>query len=133
MPPLHPPPKGRGAKSNASGRYESLAREAYDDGWGAEAAEAPKQLQTTLTAERARKIITTNDSPDIGFNQSINSYRGCEHGCIYCSVTQCPRAPLGEEATIAVLSRIGSLPGFPAIGQGMRMRRGSESTTSERR
>ena len=83
MPPLHPPPKGRGAKSNASGRYESLAREDYDDGWGLEDAE-PKQLQTTLTAEKARRIIATNDSPDIGFNQSINPYRGCEHGCIYC-------------------------------------------------
>jgi DNA repair photolyase len=83
MPPLHPPPKGRGAKSNASGRYESLAREDYDDGWGLEDDE-PRQVQTTLTAEKARKIIATNDSPDIGFNQSINSYRGCEHGCIYC-------------------------------------------------
>jgi DNA repair photolyase len=82
MPPLHPPPKGRGAKSNASGRYESLAHEDYDDGWGVE--ETPTQLQTTLTAERARKIISTNDSPDIGFNQSINPYRGCEHGCVYC-------------------------------------------------
>jgi DNA repair photolyase len=82
MSPLHPPPKGRGAKSNASGRYESLAREDYDDGWGMD--DEPKPLATTLSAEAARKIITTNNSPDIGFNQSINPYRGCEHGCIYC-------------------------------------------------
>src|SRR5688572_27334190 len=75
--------RGRGARSNASGRYEGAAREAFDDGWGEED-EDPPQLATTLTAEKARKIITRNDSPDIGFDQSINPYRGCEHGCIYC-------------------------------------------------
>jgi DNA repair photolyase len=85
MPPLPAPlqPNGRGAKSNASGRYESLARETFDDGW-TELDEPPKKLRTVLHLERARKIITTNDSPDIGFDQSINPYRGCEHGCIYC-------------------------------------------------
>jgi DNA repair photolyase len=79
-----PPPKlsGRGARSNASGRYESLAVEAFDDGWEADEAAAP--LRTTLTAEAARAIITRNESPDVGFEQSINPYRGCEHGCIYC-------------------------------------------------
>ena len=81
--PLSSAPRGRGAKSNASGRYETLAQEAFDDGWTAEDAE-PKQLATTLTAERARTIISKNDSPDVGFDQSINPYRGCEHGCIYC-------------------------------------------------
>jgi DNA repair photolyase len=75
--------KGRGARSNASGRYESLAVEAFDDGW-TELDEAPPPLRTTLTPERARVILTTNDSPDISFNQSINPYRGCEHGCTYC-------------------------------------------------
>src|SRR4051812_25450229 len=82
-PPVAGAVRGRGAKSNASGRYESVTREDFDDGWTAEDAE-PQQLQTTLTAEKARKILTTNDSPDVGFNQSINPYRGCEHGCIYC-------------------------------------------------
>jgi DNA repair photolyase len=77
------PARGRGAQTNASGRYESLKVEAFDDGWTAEDQE-PQQLQTTLTAEKARVIITTNDSPDIGFNRSINPYRGCEHGCTYC-------------------------------------------------
>jgi DNA repair photolyase len=81
--PAPQPPNGRGAKSNASGRYESLTREAFDDGWS-ELDEQPKKLRTVLHLERARKIITTNDSPDIGFDQSINPYRGCEHGCIYC-------------------------------------------------
>jgi DNA repair photolyase len=75
--------RGRGARSNASGRYESDRREGFDDGWTVEDDEAPP-LTTTLTAERAKKIITRNDSPDVGFNASINPYRGCEHGCIYC-------------------------------------------------
>lgn len=77
------PARGRGAQTNASGRYESLAREPFDDGW-TERDPEPAQLRTTLTPEKARVILTTNDSPDIGFNQSINPYRGCEHGCIYC-------------------------------------------------
>jgi DNA repair photolyase len=75
--------RGRGAQSNATGRYESLTQEAFDDGWTDEDAPPPK-LKTTLTAERARTILTRNDSPDIGFDRSINPYRGCEHGCIYC-------------------------------------------------
>ena len=79
----HQPVRGRGAKSNATGRYESATHEAFDDGWTVEDAE-PKQLLTTLSAEKARTIITRNDSPDIGFDRSINPYRGCEHGCIYC-------------------------------------------------
>ncbi|MFZ1908108.1 MAG: radical SAM protein, partial [Burkholderiales bacterium] len=65
------------------GRFETVAREAFDDGWGAED-EAPGTLQTTVTEERARSIIQRNDSPDLPFELSINPYRGCEHGCIYC-------------------------------------------------
>ena len=83
MPPPLPAPRGRGAKSNASGRYEAEKREEYDDGWTVEDPE-PAQITTTLTAERAKTIITRNDSPDVGFDRSINPYRGCEHGCIYC-------------------------------------------------
>ena len=75
--------RGRGALSNASGRFEAFTRETFDDGWTSDDAPAPK-LRTTLTAEAARTIITRNDSPDIGFDRSINSYRGCEHGCVYC-------------------------------------------------
>jgi DNA repair photolyase len=78
-----PPPKGRGAQTNATGRYEALVREAFDDGWTEEDA-APRQLKTVLHIDRARTILATNDSPDIGFDRSINPYRGCEHGCIYC-------------------------------------------------
>ena len=73
----------RGARSHLQGRFESAAREAFDDGWTPEEQEA-QALQTTVTIERSRSIISRNDSPDIGFSQSINPYRGCEHGCIYC-------------------------------------------------
>ena len=75
--------RGRGARSNVSGRFESLTREAFDDGWTLDD-EAPAQLATSLTAMASRSIIAHNDSPDIGFSASINPYRGCEHGCIYC-------------------------------------------------
>lgn len=75
--------KGRGARSNATGRFEPETVEAFDDGWtGEDAGAAP--LRTTLTPEHARTIIAKNTSPDIGFDRSINPYKGCEHGCIYC-------------------------------------------------
>jgi len=74
--------RGRGALSNAAGRYEPLQRQAEDDGWET-LAELPP-LPTTVTLEKPRHIITKNDSPDISFERSINPYRGCEHGCIYC-------------------------------------------------
>ena len=74
--------RGRGAESNASGRYEPLRRVLYDDGWNSIDDLPP--LKTTVQEERPRKIITTNDSPDISFDRSINPYRGCEHGCAYC-------------------------------------------------
>src|SRR5437870_7618060 len=73
----------RGARSFVAGRFETLAREPFDDGWTPEERDAT-ELQTSVTEERARSIISRNDSPDIGFSQSINPYRGCEHGCIYC-------------------------------------------------
>jgi DNA repair photolyase len=75
--------RGRGARSNASGRYEAQQREAFDDGWTAEDDE-PAKLKTTVEPEKAKVIITRNDSPDVGFSASINPYRGCEHGCTYC-------------------------------------------------
>jgi DNA repair photolyase len=83
MPVAHGQRKGRGAASNASGRFEAEKRVAFDDGWGA-ADEEPAPLTTTLSIDSTRTIITRNDSPDIGFDRSINPYRGCEHGCIYC-------------------------------------------------
>jgi len=77
------PRKGRGAASNDSGRFEAERRMLFDDGWGSADAE-PVPLTTTLTVDSTRAIIARNDSPDIGFDRSINPYRGCEHGCIYC-------------------------------------------------
>jgi DNA repair photolyase len=74
--------RGRGAQSNASGRYEPLARIAFDDGW--RSLDELPPFKTTVQIDAARKIITRNDSPDIGFDRSINPYRGCEHGCVYC-------------------------------------------------
>ena len=77
--------KGRGARSNATSRFISDKREAFDDGWTAEPDEdALPRVDTQLMPDRARKILTRNDSPDIGFDRSINPYKGCEHGCIYC-------------------------------------------------
>src|SRR5258708_33779637 len=73
----------RGARSFKQGRFETVARESFDDGWTPEEKEA-QELQTTVTIERARSILSHNDSPDVGFDRSINPYRGCEHGCIYC-------------------------------------------------
>ncbi|HEY4920595.1 MAG TPA: radical SAM protein, partial [Xanthobacteraceae bacterium] len=74
--------RGRGAQSNAAGRYEPHAREGFDDGW--QSLEELPPFTTTVGIDTARKVITRNDSPDISFDRSINPYRGCEHGCIYC-------------------------------------------------
>jgi DNA repair photolyase len=73
----------RGALSQIQGRFETVARETFDDGWVREDDE-PAPLATQVAIERARTLIARNDSPDIPFEQSINPYRGCEHGCIYC-------------------------------------------------
>src|ERR671917_2934847 len=74
--------RGRGAVSNASGRFEPIARIAFDDGW--QSFEELPPFKTEVTLDATRKIITRNDSPDISFDRSINPYRGCEHGCVYC-------------------------------------------------
>ena len=85
------PIKGRGAASYVRGRFEKTVAEAEDDGWGsvyavdedADISASPKP-RTQVTEERARSIVSRNDSPDIPFSQSLNPYRGCEHGCVYC-------------------------------------------------
>src|SRR6202158_2061908 len=74
--------RGRGTLSNASGRYEPLARVAFDDGW--QRLDDLPAFKTTVQTDATRTIITRNDSPDISFDRSINPYRGCEHGCVYC-------------------------------------------------
>ena len=75
--------RGRGAVSNQTGRFEVETRDAFDDGWGT-MEEKSGRLETTLTREAAKSIITYNRSPDISFDRTINPYRGCEHGCVYC-------------------------------------------------
>ena len=74
--------RGRGALSNASGRFEREYAEPFDDGWTAD--EKPETLKTETILEKPKTIITYNTSPDIGFDRTINPYKGCEHGCIYC-------------------------------------------------
>ncbi len=75
--------RGRGARSNKSGRFEAHSRENFDDGWDLEEEELPP-IRTEVRLETARSIITYNRSPDLPFDRSINVYRGCEHGCVYC-------------------------------------------------
>ncbi len=78
--------KGRGAPSNPTGRFEPTVRAAFDDGWDDrdDPEFAPPPLRTVVQPDKSRTVICRNDSPDVGFSQSINPYRGCEHGCIYC-------------------------------------------------
>ncbi len=75
--------KGRGATLQIEGRFESVARERFDDGWGTSEEELPR-LRTSVTMERAKSVLHRQDSPDLSFESSLNAYRGCEHGCIYC-------------------------------------------------
>ena len=87
--PIAPPAprKGRGAVTNVQGRYEVDQRETFDDGWVLSAADEEAglpALRTQVFEERAKSILTRNTSPDIPFGVSLNPYRGCEHGCIYC-------------------------------------------------
>ncbi|MGB4246679.1 MAG: PA0069 family radical SAM protein [Pseudohongiellaceae bacterium] len=90
MKPANPaarPQKGRGAVSNIQGRFEHQLREDFDDGWERHVDDTDplaSKPQTVVTEEVARSILTWNKSPDVPFNVSLNPYRGCEHGCIYC-------------------------------------------------
>ncbi|HWK60597.1 MAG TPA: PA0069 family radical SAM protein [Eoetvoesiella sp.] len=78
------PIKGRGSVSNKTSRFEQLQRASFDDEWDNADLETMPKPATTVSMEKAKSIIARNDSPDIPFDQSINPYRGCEHGCIYC-------------------------------------------------
>ncbi len=75
--------KGRGAVTNPAGRFEATRFEAADDGWGS-LDELPRRAETVLIADRPKRAITRNQSPDVPFELSVNPYQGCEHGCIYC-------------------------------------------------
>ena len=104
--------RGRGAASNGTGRFESLQREEIDDGWERDEAAAP--LETEITFERPRSIITRNESPDISFDRSINPYRGCEHGCSYCFARP-THAYLGLSAGLDFESRLFVKEGAAAL------------------
>jgi DNA repair photolyase len=76
--------KGRGAQSNRDGRFERLTHEAAPDGWDGTGEDDLPPLRTTVAPDTSRTVIARNESPDIGFDRSLNPYRGCEHGCVYC-------------------------------------------------
>jgi len=104
--------RGRGAQSNASGRYEAEARLAFDDGW--QSLDDLPPFQTTISVDSARKVITRNDSPDIGFDRSINPYRGCEHGCVYCFARP-THAYLGLSPGLDFESKLFAKPDAPLL------------------
>lgn len=79
---IQPPPRGRGTASNPHNRFAPTRSQSEDDGWYQE--QTPPCLATEVRSERAKTVISRNQSPDVGFDRSVNPYRGCEHGCIYC-------------------------------------------------
>jgi DNA repair photolyase len=106
--------RGRGTLSNASGRYETLTRVAFDDGW--QGLDELPPFKTTVTVDSTRKIIARNDSPDIGFDRSINPYRGCEHGCVYCFARP-THAYLGLSPGLDFESKLFMKPNAPELLQ----------------
>jgi DNA repair photolyase len=104
--------RGRGAQSNDSGRYEKEARTAFDDGW--QSLDDLPPFKTTVATDTARKVITRNESPDIGFDRSINPYRGCEHGCVYCFARP-THAYLGLSPGLDFESKLFVKPDAPAL------------------
>ncbi len=123
--------RARAATSNASGRFEAHTRIAIDDGW-AKDDEDPSPIKTTYYADTSRTVIARNKSPDVSFDRSLNPYRGCEHGCIYCFArpthaylglspgldfeTQIMVKPDAAELLKAELSKPGYRPDVMAIG-----------------
>ena len=104
--------RARGAGTNRSGRYEKTSRERFDDGWDIEEELPP--FRTEVSVERPRSAITRNASPDIHFDRSINPYRGCEHGCIYCFARP-THAYLGLSPGLDFETRLIARPGLPEV------------------
>ncbi|MDE2914237.1 MAG: PA0069 family radical SAM protein [Paracoccaceae bacterium] len=108
--------RGRGAVSNRTARYETETREAIDDGWDAGEIDDGR-VATTVTDEASRQIITRNHSPDLGFDRSINPYRGCEHGCVYCFARP-THAFLGLSPGLDFETRLFAKPDAPRLLRG---------------
>ncbi len=108
------PRKGRGAVSNPTGRYEPGRRVAEDDGWGAPDEDDLPPFRTTVAYDASRTIIARNQSPDIPFDQSINPYRGCEHGCVYCYARP-THAYLGLSPGLDFETKLFAKPDAPAL------------------
>jgi len=104
--------RGRGTVSNATGRFEPQARVVFDDGW--QGLEDLPPFKTTVTVDSTRKIITRNESPDISFDRSINPYRGCEHGCVYCFARP-THAYLGMSPGLDFESKLFMKPNAPEL------------------
>lgn len=104
--------RGRGAGINPSGRFEPTVRQEFDDGW-ATLEELPA-FKTDVQIEKPRTIITRNDSPDISFDRSINPYRGCEHGCIYCFARP-THSYMGLSAGLDFETRLFAKPDAPRL------------------
>ncbi|QKT02846.1 PA0069 family radical SAM protein [Ectothiorhodospiraceae bacterium 2226] len=107
------PRKGRGATDNPDVRFHAHRREAYDDGWARADEEAPV-LRTTVSLDATRSILAFNQSPDIPFDRSINPYRGCEHGCVYCFARP-THAYLGLSPGLDFESRLVAKPEAPRL------------------
>jgi len=104
--------RGRGAGINPSGRFETRTRHVFDDGW--ESLEDLPPFKTEVQVEKPRTVITRNTSPDIAFDRSINAYRGCEHGCIYCFARP-THAFMGLSAGLDFESRLFAKPDAPRL------------------
>jgi DNA repair photolyase len=118
--------RGRGAGINPSGRYEPTSRHVFDDGWNN--LEDLPAFKTQVQVERPRTIITRNDSPDIGFDRSVNPYRGCEHGCIYCFARP-THAYMGLSPGLDFESRLFAKPDAPRLLERELTRPGYEART----
>jgi len=104
--------RGRGAGLNMTGRYELKTREVFDDGWSSLEDLAP--FKTEVQVEKPRTIITRNQSPDLSFDRSINPYRGCEHGCVYCFARP-SHAYMGLSAGVDFEARLFAKPDAPRL------------------
>lgn len=116
------PRKGRGAVTNGAGRFERLAGQRVDDGWSPQEDGAPA-LRTTVAIDSSRTVIARNQSPDVPFDRSINPYRGCEHGCVYCFARP-THAYLGLSPGLDFESRLFAKPDAPALLRRELARRG---------